>query len=296
MFEETSGTPTAIEESHYYAFGMRIEGLSTSTPDNKFTYNGKELEDDHGLNWYHYGARFYDPQVGRWWVGDPLDEYFSIYVYVANNPIRKVDPDGRGTGDAIIQPTTTAVDQTSVYFGPRKPDIVGEFVFNVAIPVSSGVGEIGIGWSVAMGGSETLIAIPAGVGLIAHGAWEIGRGFENLGDLGKGTNPKYPGLGEFIGQKVGGKTGQLVGGVADLTVGLSTMKPGNFSSGSKFEIASEYLGALGNFQQAGDVIKQLIPDPNRSLQPSIMNTATGINMDPRSFIQTVPADATSNQR
>jgi RHS repeat-associated protein len=95
MFEETSGTPTVIEESHYYAFGMRIEGLSTSSPDNKFTYNGKELEDDHGLNWYHYGARFYDAQIGRWHAVDPKDELMSPYIYVANNPLILKDPDGR---------------------------------------------------------------------------------------------------------------------------------------------------------------------------------------------------------
>jgi RHS repeat-associated protein len=95
-FDETG---TAIEESHYYAFGMRIEGLSTSSPDNKFTYNGKELEDDDGLNWYHYGARFYDAQIGRWHVVDPIDEFNSPYTYVGNDPINLYDPDGMGADD-----------------------------------------------------------------------------------------------------------------------------------------------------------------------------------------------------
>jgi RHS repeat-associated protein len=93
------GVATVIEESHYYAFGMRIEGLSTSTPDNKFTYNGKELEDDHGLNWYHYGARFYDAQIGRWHAVDPLNEFYSPYEYVRNDPVNLFDPDGRGSDD-----------------------------------------------------------------------------------------------------------------------------------------------------------------------------------------------------
>jgi RHS repeat-associated protein len=92
-----AGAATVIEESHYYAFGMRIEGLSTSNPDNKFTYNGKELEDDHGLNWYHYGARFYDAQIGRWHVADPIDEYSSPYAFVGNRPTIAIDPDGAGT-------------------------------------------------------------------------------------------------------------------------------------------------------------------------------------------------------
>jgi len=71
-------------------------------PENKCTYNGKtcpdtsgELEDEFGLGWYHYGARYYDPQVSRWHSTDPADEFLSAYVYVGNDPIMLVDPDGR---------------------------------------------------------------------------------------------------------------------------------------------------------------------------------------------------------
>jgi RHS repeat-associated protein len=53
--------------SGFYPIGMRLAGLSTNSGnDNKHLYNNKELEDDFDLHWYHYGARYYDPQLGRW--------------------------------------------------------------------------------------------------------------------------------------------------------------------------------------------------------------------------------------
>ncbi|MEM1321370.1 MAG: RHS repeat-associated core domain-containing protein [Bacteroidota bacterium] len=89
-----------LQEGHYYPFGMNMEGnwVPQIGAKNQYTYAGKELNEDFGLNWLDYGARWYNPSTGRWNGVDPLAEYHddsSPYNYVGNNPISRVDIDGR---------------------------------------------------------------------------------------------------------------------------------------------------------------------------------------------------------
>jgi RHS repeat-associated protein len=64
------------------------------------------MQDEMGLNWLDYGARFYDAVLGRWHSLDPLEQYESGYVYGGNNPILMNDPSGMWA-DAI---TKTVID------------------------------------------------------------------------------------------------------------------------------------------------------------------------------------------
>ncbi|WP_131797279.1 RHS repeat-associated core domain-containing protein, partial [Chryseobacterium kwangjuense] len=93
-----------IEESNYYPFGLKHEGYNVlgGNPAYKYKYNGKELQE---TGMYDYGARFYMADLGRWGVIDPLAEQYrrhSTYNYAVNNPIRFIDPDGRGVNDVVI--------------------------------------------------------------------------------------------------------------------------------------------------------------------------------------------------
>ena len=90
---------TGIEQqTRYYLFGGIVTHNSTNGNINHNKYTGKEFDRMHGLDWYDYVARQYDPVYGRFTSIDPLCEkypYLSPYAYCGNNPMNAIDPDGR---------------------------------------------------------------------------------------------------------------------------------------------------------------------------------------------------------
>jgi RHS repeat-associated protein len=91
----------------------------------QYKYNGKEYQDELGLNIYDYGARNYDPAIGRWMNIDPLAEVsrrWSPYTYCYNNPLIFVDPDGMLAESAKIMeaPSSQIMDIKNPFKGLWK--------------------------------------------------------------------------------------------------------------------------------------------------------------------------------
>ena len=87
-----------------------MKGISSQAAgklENKYKYNGKEQQhqefsDGSGLEWYDYGARFFDNQIGRFFTQDKFSEkYYNLtsYQYAGNNPIKYIDIDGNVIGN-----------------------------------------------------------------------------------------------------------------------------------------------------------------------------------------------------
>jgi len=144
--EDGNSTPEVVQADNYYPFGMRFGQANTVNIAGKTTqylYNGKELQEDFNLDWYDYGARFYDPALGRWSVIDNKAEKYmstSPYTYALNNPILFLDPDGN---DVKVSTTQNKDGSTTVTFnvtmGVRNSTsgLSNSFVMNRANSVKS---------------------------------------------------------------------------------------------------------------------------------------------------------------
>ena len=160
MLTDDYNVATPILEAYsYYPFGLQQKGigmkLPTSQLHNKYTYNGKELQEDLGLDQYDYGARFYNAQIGRWGTVDPLAsdlEDWSMYNYSVNNPLRFIDPNGMAPEDIIIG----GKNNSSITI---KTDLI-----DISVDGSSLVGDFGGNYTLQ--GNDILIAALDIVGVI----------------------------------------------------------------------------------------------------------------------------------
>jgi len=112
-----------LDENHYYPFGLKHQkytnpgslvlkaidestarpGYATST-DFMYKYNGKEFQDELGLNMYAMDMRHYDPAIARWVVHDPITHFYqSPYSAFDGNPVFWADPSGESVSESVFE-------------------------------------------------------------------------------------------------------------------------------------------------------------------------------------------------
>lgn len=199
----------------YYPFGMIEPGRSfTGYKDSAYRYafNGKLLDNDiyGSKNSYDYGARFYDPRLGRFMSIDPLTKKFPMltpYQFSSNTPIQAVDLDGKESSlsyqaFSAAGVTTATAQQDENYVNTAISSINAANIENICIDANYvAVGLMVTGATTCLLFSETGVGEVAGVNMFRAGV----------------VMSTVTGAGAAIAQGAQGKTAQA-GATAALTL------------------------------------------------------------------------------
>ena len=160
-----SGNVAVEQANEYYAYGGPWGDVSTNQGFQPYKYNGKELDRVHGLDWYDYGARHYDPAFAQFTQMDPLCEQYphlSPYVYCAGNPVNAIDPDG-------MRPRRReALAMADDVYNPGKKDLPGDWTWidpeylGLTLPNSNGFKSAIYGRKTENGGFSEYVYATAG--------------------------------------------------------------------------------------------------------------------------------------
>ncbi|MBI5027194.1 MAG: hypothetical protein HZC12_10815 [Nitrospirae bacterium] len=234
----TDATGAKVQGIYYYPYGGTRSSTGTANIKHKFT--GQEEDAETGL--YYYGARYYDPILGRFISADSIvqDPFYpqslNRYSYALDNPLKYVDPNGQIPWLVVAMIVGAVIGGVSaaIQGGDVGDILAGAFIGAVAAGIGYGFGVGAVDLLALQGPAAAIVGGAVGGmvgGIISSGeSGKIGQGMligaisggvgGYIGGLGGGTNIYLKGL-VMIG------SGAIIGGVA------SELTGGNFGEGLK---------------------------------------------------------------
>ncbi|HAZ11510.1 MAG TPA: hypothetical protein DCY86_01860, partial [Bdellovibrionales bacterium] len=244
----TDATGFKKELIEYEPFGLesRHEKYGSSEEVAWYYFTGKKTDDESGL--IYFGARYYDPKLGRFItadsvVQDPYDpQSLNRYSYTSNNPINRIDLDGhkwswgkfwKSVGIAIVGITLTVMSA-----GTLTP-LIGAYWAGVAGGALAGAtiggtfaaatgGNIGMGLLTGAVGGGLFAGLAPGLGAFSDG---IFRGISlggAAGPLSSGASMASNFTAGFLG---GAASGAAVAGINGEDIGQAALMGGAIAGG-----------------------------------------------------------------
>lgn len=108
-----------VNVQDYSPFGAPLKGRTWSSEEYRYGFQGQESDDDiTGSHGHMYTAQFweYDARMGRRWNTDPVGQFNSPYLALANTPIVATDPSGAWV-PVVTETTTVNADKTETKSG-----------------------------------------------------------------------------------------------------------------------------------------------------------------------------------
>ena len=186
---------TITQRYQFDAFGSITYQSGVTT--NNYRFQTKELHDKSNL--VYFGARWYNPTIGRWITPDPLGiiDGPNIYIYLNNNPLNDIDPWGLCEGAKEPDKEPWWKKPLEDYYRKQGiPSPYDDLKFPLPADPKPKVGGnlMTIGWGVAeiisgvaaIGRSVAISAVTGGVGTIASwglvytGVMAIGTGVADV--------------------------------------------------------------------------------------------------------------------
>lgn len=168
----TDAAGNVVWKESYRPYGDKLRNEpASSNGTNKIGYAGSPFDASTGLS--YMGARYYDPQIGRFMGIDPVGfqedniHSFNRYAYANNNPYKFVDRDGRLP--VLAYAAYVVAVRASVYLAQRQAGAIAAAQFGAEIATGASLGGAAVGGMAAR-------EIGAGAKIAKEGIYEFKEG------------------------------------------------------------------------------------------------------------------------